>query len=58
LNAKYDLGLFQDPYKYCDSKELNWYFTKDLRAESRSIAAQPLVPLKITTSYYQKRGEP
>jgi beta-glucosidase len=23
LNAKYDLGLFQDPYKYCDSKELN-----------------------------------
>jgi beta-glucosidase len=22
LNAKYDLGLFQDPYKYCDVKEL------------------------------------
>jgi beta-glucosidase len=20
LNAKYDLGLFQDPYKYCDVK--------------------------------------
>jgi beta-glucosidase len=21
LNAKYDLGLFQDPYKYCDVKK-------------------------------------
>jgi beta-glucosidase len=26
LNAKYDLGLFQDPYKYCDVKELKMKF--------------------------------
>jgi beta-glucosidase len=23
LNAKYDLGLFQDPYKYCDVRAEN-----------------------------------
>jgi beta-glucosidase-like glycosyl hydrolase len=28
LNAKYDLGLFHDPYKYCDEKEQNRNFHK------------------------------
>jgi beta-glucosidase len=47
LNAKYDLGLFQDPYKYCDANRAKTeIFTKDLRAEARSIAAQSLVLLK------------
>ena len=47
LNAKYDLGLFHDPYKYCDTnrakKEI---FTTANRNEARKIAAQSLVLLK------------
>tara|TARA_R110000868_G_scaffold107275_2_gene293494 strand:+ start:8590 stop:10887 length:2298 start_codon:yes stop_codon:yes gene_type:complete len=47
LEAKYDLGLFQDPYKYCDiNRAKTEIFTKDLRAEARSTAAQSLVLLK------------
>jgi beta-glucosidase len=47
LNAKYDLGLFQDPYKYCDENRAKTeMFTKDHRAEARKIASQSLVLLK------------
>jgi beta-glucosidase len=47
LNAKYDLGLFQDPYKYCDVKRAqNEVFTNANRLEARAIAAQSLVLLK------------
>jgi beta-glucosidase len=47
LNAKYDLGLFQDPYKYCDVKRAKTeIFTSKLRVEARSIAAESLVLLK------------
>ena len=47
LNSKYDLGLFQDPYKYCDVNRAKVeVFTKENRAEARSIAAQSLVLLK------------
>jgi beta-glucosidase len=59
LNAKYDLGLFQDPYKYCDvQRAKNDVFTKDLRAEARGIAAQSLVLLKNSNQLLplKKRG--
>ena len=47
LNAKYDLGLFDDPYKYCDEKRAKTeIFTVKNRAEARAIAAQSLVLLK------------
>ena len=47
LNAKYDLGLFHDPYKYCDPKRAKTeLFTKANRAEARKTAAQSLVLLK------------
>ena len=47
LNAKYDLGLFQDPYKYCDVKRAKTeIFTNSHRAEARKIASQSLVLLK------------
>ena len=47
LNAKYDLGLFHDPYKYCDEKRAKTeIFTTANRAEARAIAAQSLVLLK------------
>jgi beta-glucosidase len=47
LNAKYDLGLFQDPYKYCDDKRAKTeIFTASSRDEARKIASQSLVLLK------------
>lgn len=47
LNAKYDLGLFQDPYKYCDTNRAKTeIFTSSNRSEARKIAAQSLVLLK------------
>ncbi|PZX94633.1 beta-glucosidase BglX [Flavobacterium aquariorum] len=47
LNAKYDLGLFQDPYKYCDEKRAKTeIFTASSRDEARKTAAQSLVLLK------------
>ena len=47
LNAKYDLGLFHDPYKYCDENRAKTeVFTTSNRNEARKIAAQSLVLLK------------
>ena len=47
LNSKYDLGLFQDPYRYCDvNRAKTEVYTKQNREEARSIAAQSLVLLK------------
>ncbi|MEM0543815.1 beta-glucosidase BglX [Flavobacterium sp. j3] len=47
LNAKYDLGLFHDPYRYCDEKRAKTeIFTTSNRNEARKIAAQSLVLLK------------
>lgn len=47
LNAKYDLGLFKDPYKYCDeSRAKSEIFTQSHRNEARKAAAESLVLLK------------
>ena len=47
LEAKYDLGLFSDPYKYCDANRAKTeIFTANSRKEARQIAAQSLVLLK------------
>lgn len=47
LKAKFLLGLFDDPYRYCDEERAkNEIFTKANRAEARSIAAQSFVLLK------------
>jgi beta-glucosidase len=47
LEAKYDLGLFHDPYKYCDPKRAKTeIFTAASRKEAREISAQSLVLLK------------
>ena len=47
LEAKYKLGLFVDPYKYCDTlraeKEL---YTPEHRAVAREVAAETFVLLK------------
>ncbi|WP_412476267.1 beta-glucosidase BglX [Flavobacterium sp. TBRC 19031] len=47
LNAKYDLGLFHNPYKYCDiNRAKTEIFTAVHRNEARKIAAESLVLLK------------
>jgi len=47
LEAKYKLGLFEDPYRYCDdSRAKNEIFTAENRLVARSVAAQSVVLLK------------
>ncbi|SCX86673.1 beta-glucosidase BglX [Flavobacterium caeni] len=47
LEAKYDLGLFADPYKNCDEKRANTeIFTQTNRDIARKTAAQSFVLLK------------
>lgn len=47
LEAKYKLGLFDDPYKYCDVKRAQTeIFTDAHRTEARKIAAESFVLMK------------
>ena len=47
LEAKYKLGLFKDPYKYCDaSRRKTDIFTAENRAAARRLAAETFVLLK------------
>lgn len=47
LEAKYDLGLFEDPYRYGDEKKAKKeVFSKENRTIARNVAAQSMVLLK------------
>lgn len=47
LEAKYKLGLFEDPYRYCDeNRSKTEIFTSEHRREARKIAAESFVLLK------------
>lgn len=47
LRAKYELGLFQDPYRYCDAKrEQARTLTPEFRQASREIARESMVLLR------------
>ncbi len=47
LTAKYELGLFEDPYKYLDSdRAKNEVFTDENRAFARKVGAESTVLLK------------
>ncbi|SHJ01406.1 beta-glucosidase BglX [Pseudozobellia thermophila] len=47
LKAKYDLGLFDDPYKYCEVKRAQKeIYTQENRDFAREVAAQSMVLLK------------
>lgn len=49
LEAKYKLGLFSDPYKYCDTLRTKDVLYADVhRAAAREIAAETFVLLKNT----------
>ncbi len=59
LEAKYKLGLFDNPYKYCDANRAKTeIFTDANRKEARSIAAQSFVLLKNNSNILplQKTG--
>jgi len=46
LTAKFKLGLFDDPYKYCDESRANEIFTPENRTFAREAAAKSIVLLK------------
>ena len=47
LTAKYDLGLFDDPFKYCDiPRSKTDIFTDEHRAFARKVSAESMVLLK------------
>ena len=47
MEAKYKLGLFDDPYKYCDvNRPKKQIFTKEHRAIARKTASESFVLLK------------
>lgn len=47
LEAKYRLGLFENPYKYCDTaREARDIYTPEHRAEARKLATETFVLLK------------
>ncbi len=47
LEAKYKLGLFHDPYRYCDAKRrARDIYTEENRKAARDIAAETFVLLK------------
>jgi beta-glucosidase len=46
LEAKYDLGLFHNPYKNCDGKDKKAIFSQENRNFARKVAAESIVLLK------------
>lgn len=47
LRLKFDLGLFQDPYKFCDeSREKSVLLSKEHHAAARDVARKSIVLLK------------
>jgi beta-glucosidase len=47
LKAKYELGLFDDPYRYCnDERAKTEIFTDENRAFARKVASESIVLLK------------
>lgn len=47
LTAKYQLGLFDDPYKYCDvNRAKTEIFTDEHRAFARKVSAESMVLMK------------
>lgn len=59
LNAKYDLGLFHDPYRYCDvNRPKTDIFTAEHKSFARKVASESFVLLKNDNQFLplQKKG--
>jgi len=50
LEAKYKLGLFDDPYRYCDANRAGDIFNASNRAAARDFATRSAVLLKNTNN--------
>lgn len=51
LTAKYELGLFDDPYKYCDiNRPKTDVFTEEHRTFARKVSAESMVLMKNSDS--------
>lgn len=58
LTAKYQLGLFDDPYQYCDAERAkNEVFTDKNRAFARKVGAESAVLLKNDTNLLPLKKE-
>ncbi|MGM9703596.1 MAG: glycoside hydrolase family 3 N-terminal domain-containing protein [Prevotella sp.] len=59
LEAKYKLGLFDDPYRFCEPKRLKTdLYTEEHRKAARDMAAETFVLLKNgDSSRSEERGE-
>lgn len=57
LEAKYRLGLFADPYKYCDTTAVDRVYTAGHRDAARDIARETFVLLKNNDSLLPLRHE-
>lgn len=58
LEAKYKLGLFDDPYRYCDlNRAKTEIFTPASQAEARRIAAESFVLLKNDKNTLPFKGD-
>lgn len=57
LEAKYKLGLFDDPYRFCDPKRLTTdLYTEEHKKAARDIAAETFVLLKNEILPLKKQG--
>lgn len=53
LEKKYELGLFQDPYRFYDENRSKRIINSlKIRETSRKMAERSIVLLKMTTIYY------
>jgi beta-glucosidase len=53
LEAKYKLGLFDDPFRYCDENRAKTeIFTDGNRKEARAIAAESFCFIEKRTATY------
>lgn len=58
LEAKYDLGLFEDPYRYCDIKrEKQEIYKKDYLDASLTVANESMVLLKNSNNILPLKKE-
>lgn len=57
LVAKYKLGLFDDPYKYCDVTRVKKKFSQENRNIAKEAAAESFVLLKMKAIFFHLKNQ-